>query len=411
MSDPQPSPLFFQNFLKKVLELLTTSTVSLQINIEDYYHYLSTQIPILRWVELEYCIKYPLKILQIDQQHMPSFHFPRMGECKAYISFIDKLPESQRTLLIKKISQLPMSIHVPALVVVGNEVIPDSISWKTLCETISVYELPTQNCKTIISHLRKFIEGNIPPITGPVTLTQALIQQGVEPKSAIWELFKQNSNKAQISLEKSIKFPECKNPSEQQDRSETVERSVETPNRFDNGFTAQRPDFPTKEKIQREPQREIRDVIREAINSREVQKESIPQERLSIREPFQQRNLVDVQKQSLQQHIPEVFTEYQTNRNRRDSISYTNSYTNELIPFLRRDSFGQYPTQRTFRSTSGYTQNKPLDVSTSMEHFDSLLNVKKRDLQANETGQLTPLDYDNVIDVLNEQPKLNLLFD
>ncbi|EDR25410.1 hypothetical protein EDI_002740 [Entamoeba dispar SAW760] len=410
MSDPQPSPLFFQNFLKNVLELLTKSTISLQINFEDYYYYLSTKVPTLRWVELEYCIKYPLKILQIDQQHMPLFHFPRMGECKAYVSFINKLPDSQRTLLIKKISQLPMSIHIPALVVIGNEIIPDSISWKILCETISVYELPTQNCKTIISHLHSFIEGNIPPITGPVTLTQALIQQGTEPKSAIWELFKQNSSKAQISLEKSNKFPECKNISEQQDRSETVERSIETPNKFDNGFTVQRSDFLTKEKTQRESQREIRDVIREAISSREVQRESIPQEKLSVREPFQQRNLVDIPKQSMQQYKPEVFTESQPNGYRRDSIN-NNSYTNELIPFLRRESFGQYPTQRNFRSSSGFPLNKSIDVNNSMERSEPLITIKKRDFQPNETGQLTQLDYDNVIDVLNEQPKLNLLFD
>ncbi|KAL7713707.1 Uncharacterized protein QTN25_008726 [Entamoeba marina] len=226
MNDPRPSQQLIDHLLKYASDLQEKPQFS-GIDLVKYFSYIFQNMDELKWVEFEYCVKFPLKLLTVETSDLPTVTYPRLKDSNKYQHFLTQLQENQRTQMTKKVSNIPLSISTQSLIKVGAEVLTDLSHWKIISEQLTVSELPTSVCDNFIRHLAEFSTIKTPLVLNtPVTLTQSLIDKRVDYKKEIWELFKQNSRKAQIGRAKNRS--EC-----QQDRSETVERSSDTPNIFD----------------------------------------------------------------------------------------------------------------------------------------------------------------------------------
>ena len=67
--DPQINQLFKTQFMKFAEELKTNKKYSQLHNLDKYYEFIFSQCYKLKWVELEYCIKYPLVLFQHYAHH------------------------------------------------------------------------------------------------------------------------------------------------------------------------------------------------------------------------------------------------------------------------------------------------------------------------------------------------------
>ncbi|ELP92640.1 hypothetical protein EIN_369620 [Entamoeba invadens IP1] len=427
-SPPNPLLLSYLSFGKEVAKNVKTT-----FDVEAYYNFLFTSRSKLRWVEFEYCLKYPLRLLKADMSQAPLFQFPSIGESKIYTDFLATLPDSQSIQFGKKVSQLPLSIHVPALIDVGNEIVPDSASWRSVCEQISVYELPTKMCDTIIDRLQEFSQEKLPKIEEPITLTQELIQRRVESKSAIWDLFKQNTRKTQGTNERDnnpiSKFQKQHNMSDQQEHSETVEGSSDTPVKFD-----QQKEFREREK----PIDYQRDSEKKRDSFRDVRE---------VRENRDSRSERDVREK--RDGYDQAYADYQFQRYGRDTISYAKPPVNDVVPFPKRDEYDGFrprdlPMDLPREVPRELQRELPRDLGRELQRdltreVPREMNIPReaqRDLSMREmtrdgrndsqrefgrepnqmrdslkdSKDLKREEFGNVIDTFNEQPQLSIIF-
>ena len=402
--DPQINQLFKTQFMKFAEELKTNKKYSQLHNLDKYYEFIFSQCYKLKWVELEYCIKYPLVLFQVEQSLIPRFIYPRLNECKTYLSYIEKLPENHKDLFIRKVSSIPMSIFISAMIVVGNEIVPESLQWKTICEKVSVYELPTNECTRIVSHLSEFVSGELPQLNSYVTLTQNLIKESKDCKDAIWKLFLQNTKKTTIGTEKDVKgYQQLRT---EQRQSETFQE----PSKYGMYST----------------ETHVKEALRENMKSLDKQKDemnsintinslsnmNVPMKKEMKKEMFyDDRSRYDYEEMQLKRYGRDTLISKQAPMN--DSLPFPKQMDDldmrdRDIPRLPMDRRGMMDMRdmRDMRDYRDMRRDFAMQMERDYQRRDHEMMMSSRNIPFNK-----PIDYDHLLDFTAEKPKLSQIFD